>query len=141
MLFDEGYSDNGQPIVGTVEQAFTDFNVPYLKKVQLMNPRTKSSMPYALVTYWNTDYDSQTKDNVFSLGTTGSSVWNGMKWSSLSLKTGTFWATLKGKIRSQWIGCSATGFKLSLVFQTKTKGTLIEWYETGVRYEHGTGIL
>ncbi len=141
MLFDEGYTDDGQPIIGTVEQAFTDLQSPYLKKIQLINPRTKSSSPYALVTYWNTDYGSVARQNLLSVGVPGTSIWNKVKWSSSKHKSGTFWATLKGKIRSQWIGCNATGFKFSLVFKTKTKGTLIEWYETGVRYEEGTGIL
>ncbi len=141
MLFDEGYTDDGQPIIGTVEQAFTNFQTPSLKKIQLMNPRTKSSSPYALVTYWNTDYGSVARQNLLSVGVAGTSVWNNVRWSSSQQKSGTFWATLKGKIRSQWIGCNATGFKFSLVFKTKTKGTLIEWYETGVRYEQGTGIL
>lgn len=141
MLFDEGYSDNGAPIEGTVEQAFCDFGSPYLKKVQLMNPRTKSSTQYALWVYWNTDYNTYSGKNNIPVGQSGKSLWNKMAWASLKEKTKTFWATLKGQIRSQWIGCSATGFKFSLVFKTKTKGTLIDWYETGVRYEHGTGIL
>lgn len=141
MLFDEGYSDDGQPIVGVVEQAFSDLGSPYLKKAQLMNPRTKSSLPYALTVYWNTDYQSVERKNALSVGDQKTVLWNQVKWSSLKDKSGTLWATLKGRIRSQWIGCNATGFKLSLVFKTKTKGTLIDWYETGVRYEQGTGIL
>ncbi|MCI7485868.1 MAG: hypothetical protein MSB80_00045 [Alphaproteobacteria bacterium] len=44
-------------------------------------------------------------------------------------------------IRSQWIANSATGYKASVVFKTKTKGNLIEWYETGIRYELGSGVL
>ncbi len=141
MLFDEGYTDDGQPIIGMVKQAFTDLHSPYLKKVQLINPRTKSSSPYALVTYWNTDYDSVERKNSLSVGVPETSLWNKVFWGSKEAGCTTFWATLKGKIRSQWIGCNATGFKFSLVFKTQTKGTLIEWYETGVRYEQGTGIL
>ena len=31
--------------------------------------------------------------------------------------------------------------KASIVFKTKTQGNRIEWYETGVRYEPGSGVL
>lgn len=141
MLFDEGYSDNGVAIMGTIEQAYCDFGSPYLKKAQLMNPRTKSSLPYALTVYWNTDYQTMTHQNNFKMGETNGIKWNTTGWSSLKSKTGSLWATLRGRIRSQWIGCNATGFKFSLVFKTKTKGTLIDWYETGVRYEQGSGVL
>ena len=67
--------------------------------------------------------------------------WNEAKWSSLANPTGTKWATLRGKVRSQWIANSATGFKASIVFKTKTRGNLIEWYDTGIRYERGSGIV
>ena len=63
------------------------------------------------------------------------------KWSSLAHPSGVKWATLQGSIRSQWIGNSATGFKFSLVFKTKTRGNLIDWYNTGIRLEDGAGIL
>lgn len=54
----------------------------------------------------------------------------------------TKWSTLKTtKIRSQWIANSSTGFKASVVFKTKTKGNVIEWYDTGIRYQTGTGIM
>lgn len=141
MLFDEGYSDNGLQISGHVEQAYTHLGSNLLKKVQLLNPRTKSSIPYALVVYTNTDFDSREQTAAENIGTSGFSVWNNLKWSSFKEKSGAKWATLQGSIRSQWIGNSATGFKISLVFKTKTKGTLIEWYSTGVRYETGTGII
>lgn len=54
---------------------------------------------------------------------------------------GTKWATLKGAVYNRWICCSASGFKCSVVFKTKTRGNLIEWHNTGIRYEQGGGIL
>ncbi len=141
MMFDEGYTDDGAPIEGHVEQAFCDFGSPYLKKVQLVNIRTKSSGYYALQTYWNTDYQNAYILNDVTFNAPKLSPWNGLKWATQAQKTKSYWATLAGKIFSQWIGCNATGFKFSLVFQTKTKGMVIHWYETGVRYEQGTGIL
>ena len=36
---------------------------------------------------------------------------------------------------------SAAGVKASVVFKTKTRGLLVGWYETGIRYEQGTGIV
>jgi hypothetical protein len=54
----------------------------------------------------------------------------------------TYWATdAVSEIQSQWIMCSAVGVKASIVFKTKTKGVLIDWFETGVRYEVGSGIV
>ena len=44
-------------------------------------------------------------------------------------------------MQSQWISVSATGYKLSVVFKTKTRGNFIEWFETGIRYEVGSGVL
>ncbi len=141
MLFDEGYSDNGVAIEGHVEQAFSKLGQTGLKKVQLLNPRTKSSKPYALVVYTNTDFGSVKQDYSETIGVGGLSKWNTLKWSAPNNPTGSKWATLNGQIRSQWIGNNATGFKIGLVFKTKTKGTLIEWFDTGFRYERGTGII
>lgn len=141
MLFDEGYSDNGMPIVGRVEQAFSNLGTHLLKKIQLLNPRTKSTTPYALVVYTNTDFDTQDQVGGENIGTAGTALWNALSWSSFKSPSGTKWATLQGSIRSQWIGNNATGFKVSLVFKTQTRGTMIEWYETGLRYETGTGII
>lgn len=141
MLFDEGYSDDGVAIEGQVEQAFSSLGTTSLKKVQLLNPRTKSSTPYALVVYTNTDFNTNAQKFTENIGYAGLVKWNQVKWSRLSNLNGSKWATLQGKIRSQWIGNSATGFKISLVFKTKTRGNLIEWFETGFRYEQGTGII
>lgn len=140
-LFDEGYSDQGLHILGHIEQAFSNLGSNCLKKIQLINPRTKSSTKYALVVYTNMDFDSREQQFAENIGYSGISKWSTVKWSSLHEKNGTKWATLKGKIRSQWIANSATGFKASLVFKTKTRGNLIEWYDTGFRYEQGSGIL
>ena len=141
MLFDEGYADDKLHIEGHVEQAFTRFGSYDLKKVQLLNPRTKSFNPYALTIYTNTDFGSSKQDYVENIGRAGQTKWNILKWSSKAHPAGTRWAVLNGSIRSQWIGNSATGFKFSIVFKTKTRGNSIEWYDTGVRYETGTGLL
>ena len=140
-LFDEGYADNGTHICGVVEQAYSSLGSPNLKRIQLINPRTKASAKYALVVYTNMDFDSKDKAYAENIGTGGITKWDKAPWSSLSNPVGTKWATLKGKIRSQWIGNSATGFKASVVFKTKTRGNLIEWYDTGFRYEQGSSIL
>jgi hypothetical protein len=133
-LFDDGYSDNGTAIKGIVRQAYTDLGSPFLKKIQLINPRTKASSKYALVIYTEMDFIDEDKDFKAQIGVSGLTKWGTAPW-------GSKWATLRGKIRSQWIANNATGFKASVVFKTKTKGNLIEWIDTGFRYETGTGIL
>ncbi len=140
-LFDEGYSDNKTPIFGVVEQAYSNLGSNGLKKIQLINPRTRASAKYALVVYTNMDFEERQFDYAANIDRTALSKWNSLKWSSLKNRIGTKWATLKGKIRSQWIANSATGFKASVVFKTKTRGNLIEWYDTGFRYEQGNSIL
>lgn len=140
-LFDEGYSDNKTHICGKIAQAYSALGTQNLKKVQMLNPRTKSSTRYALVVYTNTDFDDRERAYAENIGSDGMTKWNAAPWSSLANPVGTKWATLKGRIRSQWIGNAATGFRFSLVFQTKTRGNLIEWYDTGFRYEQGGGIL
>ena len=141
MLFDEGYADDKLHIEGHIEQAFNRLGSYNLKKVQLLNPRTKSFNPYALTIYTNTDFSSQTQDYVENIGQAGQTKWNSVKWSSKAHPSGVRWAVLNGSIRSQWIANSATGFKFSIVFKTKTRGNAIEWYDTGMRYEGGTGII
>jgi len=140
-LFDEGYSDNKLHICGHVEQAYNALGSANLKRIQLLNPRTKSSTSYALVMYTNMDFNDEQKSYSENIGYSGLTKWNDAKWSSLANQIGTKWATLKGKIRSQWIANSATGFKASIVFKTKTRGNLIEWFATGVRYEQGNGLF
>ena len=140
-LFDEGYSDNGLHIFGVVKQAFSDLGNPNLKKIQMLNPRTKSSTKYALVIYTDMDFESREVAYRENIGSSGGSKWDVSPWSSLANPIGTKWSTLQGKIRSQWIANAATGFKASVVFKTKTRGNLIEWFDTGVRYEAGSGIV
>ncbi|MBE6445637.1 MAG: hypothetical protein E7019_06305 [Alphaproteobacteria bacterium] len=140
-LFDEGYSDNGAHICGVVEQAFSNLGNPNLKRIQLINPRTKSSTKYALVVYTNMDFEERKVSYAETIGSGGITKWENAGWSCLKRPIGTKWATLKGKIRNQWIGNSATGFKASVVFKTKTKGNIIEWFDTGFRYEQGSNIL
>lgn len=140
-LFDDGYSDAGNYIYGTVEQAYTDLGFSGLKKIQLLNPRTKSSSHFALVIYTNIDFDEQEVLYAENIGISGVTKWNETKWSSLRNPIGSKWQTLRGKIRSQWIANSATGFKAGIVFKTKTRGNMIEWYDTGIRYETAGGIL
>ena len=140
-LFDDGYSDAGNHIYGEVQQAFSNLGSNGLKKIELLNPRTKSSMRYALVIYTNMDFEERQASFAENVGNSGITKWNEAKWSSLKNPIGTKWQTIKGTIRSQWIANSATGFKASIVFKTKTRGNLIEWYDTGVRYEQASGIL
>lgn len=144
-LFDEGYSDNGLHILGNVHQAFSAFGSGNLKKIQMINPRIKSSTVFALNIYVNVDFDDREQAYLENIGDFGLTKWADAgvktKWSSLAQPTGTKWATLKGRIFSRWICCSASGFKCSVVFKTKTRGNLIEWHNTGVRYEQGSGIL
>ena len=124
-----------------VEQAYSDFGTPNLKRIQLINPRTKSSAQYALIVYTNMDFSSQKCPYMENIGHSDLNKWNSTYWSCLKNPVGSKWATLKGKIRSQWIANSATGFKASVVFKTKTRGNLIEWFDTGVRYEQGCSIM
>ena len=72
-LFDDGYSDGGNHIYGEVQQAFSDLGFSGLKKIQLLNPRTKSSAKYALVIYTNMDFEERKvsyAENVGSVGIT-----------------------------------------------------------------------
>ena len=140
-LFDDGYSDAGNHIYGEVRQSFSNLGSNNLKKIQLLNPRTKSSTQYSLVIYTNMDFEDKTASYAENLGSSGVTKWNEAKWSNNKNPIGTKWQTLKGTIRSQWIANSATGFKAGIVFKTKTRGNLIEWYDTGVRYEQAKGIL
>ena len=141
-LFDEGYSDNGTKICGIVEQAYNSLGTSHLKKIQLLNPRTKSTSKYALVIYTNMDMETRTIDYEESIGYSGNSKWNTVKWSSTINPIGTKWETSGNTaISSQWIANSSTGYKASIVFKTKTSGQMIEWYETGVRFEIGDGVL
>ena len=55
----DGYADNGAPIEGVIEQAYTNLGIPAIKKVSLINPRTKCSTKYQLVIYTNTDFKSR----------------------------------------------------------------------------------
>lgn len=142
LLFDEGYSDCGTPICGTVVQAYSNLGTERLKKIQLLNPRTKSSAPYNLVIYTNMDMDEQNIEYVENIGSSGGGKWNTMKWASSSAATGSYWGNSgRTQLRSQWIANSATGYKASVVFKTKTKGNQIEWYETNILYEVGNGVL
>ena len=144
-LFDEGYSDNGLHIKGNIHQAYSNLGSNHLKKIQLINPRTKSATKFALGIYLNTDFDDKEQNYQENIGNSGLTKWasanNKTKWSSLKTPVGTKWSTLKGTVYSQWICCSASGFKISVAFKTKTKGNLIEWHNTGIRYEQGSGIM
>ena len=141
-LFDNAYSDNGVQIEGHVEQAYTNFGTDQLKKEQLINPKTRSSTRFALTIYTNMDFEERDVRYYSNIGTIGQTPWNKSKWSSSANPIGTKWSTLRtSKIRNQWIANNSTGFKASIVFKTKTKGNVIEWYDTGVRYEVGSGIM
>ena len=141
-LFDEGYSDDGSAIEGVVQQAYNNLGTERLKRVQLLNPRTKSVSPYSLVIYTNMDMEEQEVDYEESIGFSGKTLWGVAQWSSTGISVGTFWGNVgKASLRSQWIANSATGYKVGIVFKTKTAGNAIEWYETAVRFEMGEGVL
>ena len=141
-LFDEGYSDNGTRIHGVVEQAYTNLGSNNIKKIQLLNPRTKSSFAYSLVIYTNMDMEKREVLYEENIGYSGNLKWDRTKWSSSANPLGIKWAvSSSGSVRSQWIANSSTGYKASIVFKTKTKGNLIEWYETGICYEVGSGVM
>jgi len=140
-LFDEGYSDNGEPIIGEVVQAYTDLGSSRLKKVQLINPRTKSLYRYKLTIYTDTDMQKNETQYCENIGFYGGSKWNKVKWSS-AVKSGAKWVNSgSDDLHSQWICNSATGYKISVVFKTATSGNQIEWYDTAVRFETGEGLL
>ena len=144
-LFDEGYSDNGVHILGNIHKAFYSFGSVNLKKIQMINPRTKSSTRFALNIYINSDFDDTEQGYQENIGNSGITKWADSnvhtKWSTLAQPIGTKWATLKGKVYNNWICSNSSCFKGSVVFKTKTRGNLIEWYNTGIRYEQGSGIL
>lgn len=142
---DDGYSDNGSEIEGAIEQAYTNLGTPALKRVSLINPRSKCSTKYQLVIYTNTDFVSRNVNYVTSIGSVGGSLWGVAKWSNLSAEidanykwSNNYDAVL---INSQWVANSAVGSSLSIVFKTKTRGNRIEWYDTQLRYDIGSGIL
>lgn len=140
--FDSGYSDDGIEIEGTIQQAYNDFGTPSLKTVPLLNPRTASSAPYALAIYTNADYRQRDVRYVNTIGYSSGTKWNTKNWAKTGDPIGTYWASSQvNKINSQWIMNSSAGVKFSVVFKTKTRGLLVDWYETGIRYEIGTGIV
>lgn len=81
-LFDESYADNGMEISGCVEQAYNDLGSNCVKKIQLLNPRTKSSSGYTLVIYTNMDMESRKIDYQENLSSSNLHKWNETKWSS-----------------------------------------------------------
>ena len=141
-MFDNGQSDNGVAIEGVVEQAYTNLGSNNLKKIQLLNPRTRCATAYNLNIYTNMDFESQVRKYYTRVGSSGMTKWNQAKWSSSKNPNDTKWSTTSAtKILSQWIANSSTGYQCSIVFKTKTRGNIIEWYNTGVRYEVGSGIM
>ncbi len=140
-LFDEGFSDNGMPIQGRIEQAFTNFSTSKLKRVTLLNPKIKASHPIALNIYMNTDFDTSQKPYETLISNQAESPWNQLKWSTkkaVSSSEGTSsakWATLAGMSKSIWIATLATGTYFSLVLSTATKGTPVQIFSTSVRFE------
>lgn len=142
---DDGYSDGGTDIEGVIEQAYNNIGTPALKRVSLINPRTKCSAPYKLVIYTNTDFRSRDVNFVTNIGRSGGSLWNEATWSNagLGVDTGYKWAAEYNAVllNSQWVANSAVGTTISVVFKTKTRGNKIEWYDTAMRYELGNGII
>lgn len=141
-LFDEGCSDNGKAIAGEVRQAYTDLGSGRLKRIQLINPRTKSLCRYRLTVCTDTDMQSGSAEYTETIGRSDGIKWNKAKWSSESNNSSAKWENSgSSELHSQWISNSATGYKFSVVFKTETSGNRIEWYETGIRYEFGEGLL
>lgn len=139
--FDNSNADNGTTIEGMVQQAYNDFGVNSVKKITLLNPRTASSSPYELTIYTDVDYKERNLDYADNIGYYAGARWNVSMWATEQNQI-TFWATDRvAEIQSQWILNSAVGVKASVVFKTKTNGILIDWFETGIRYEAGSGII
>lgn len=134
--FDDALSDDGLDIEGHIEQAYNNFGTNALKRIPLLNPKTKCSNDYNLVIYTNMDYENQDVNYYTSISVESGTKWNQSKWNEAK------WSCSKADIiRSKWIENSSVGYKASIVFKTKTKGRLIEWYNTGIRYEVGSGIM
>ena len=140
--FDDGYSDNGIEIEGIVEQAYSKLGTPNIKKIQLLNPRTAASTPYTLGIYTNADYFKRGVKYYSNIGHVSGSEWDQVYWSYEGKTEGTEWvADSTSKINSQWLSNSCTGVNISVVFNTKTKGIIIDWYDTGIKYQVGTGLI
>lgn len=134
--FDNSNTDDGVTIEGVVEQAYADFGVSNIKRVTLINPRTSASSAFQLTTYVDTDYKKRNLSYTNTIGLNEGNMWDVSPWNT------TYWSVdSTDKINSQWIMCSGVGFKFSIVFKTKTRGILVDWYDTGIRYDVGTGIM
>jgi len=132
------YSDNGMAIVGHIEQAYSNLGTNAIKKIPLIKPKIKSSKDFKLKIWTNMDYDSEDFGYYVNIGEGlgQTEYWNKIKWNEA------LWQSQKTrKMQGQWVANAATGFKASVVFKTSTAGNLIEWFETGLRVETGTGIL
>lgn len=137
-IFDKGYSDDGLAIEGTIKQAYTSLGTSALKKITLIKPRLKTIKNLTLIIGTDMDFEDRKisdfvrlnfEDKKYAVWST--SLWNTASWQSFENK----------KIQGQWIANSATGFKASVVFQTKTNENDVQWFETALRSEVGTGIL
>lgn len=134
--YDSGHSDDGVAIEGVVEQAYSDLGSPNVKKVQLLNPRTSATSRFNLTVYVDTDYKKRNLNYTNNIGIDYGSKWDTAKWNESD------WAVDTASIiNSQWIMCSGAGFKVGVVFKTKTRGILIDWFDTGIRYQTGSGIM
>ena len=65
----------------------------------------------------------------------------GSPWDTSPWNTSNWAVDTASDINSQWLMCSGVGFKVSVVFKTQTRGILVDWYDTGVRFDVGTGIV
>ncbi len=140
--FGNSYSDDGILIEGVVKQAYSNLGRDNLKRITMINPRTRASTQFDLTIYTNMDLEDRDQAYIANIGTVGQTKWNEAKWSSSSNPIGVKWSTLQSsKVNNQWIANSSVGYKASVVFKTKTKGNAIEWYNTGIIYESGQGIM
>jgi len=134
--FGKNFDDNGQAIEGLVEQAYSSLSSENLKKIVLLKPKLRTSKDFRLIIYTNMDYETRQTSYYVNLSSDSGAKWGKAEWNNAA------WFSLKTKkMQGQWLANSATGFKASVVFKTKTAGNAIEWYETGIRFQTGTAIL
>ena len=136
--FDSGHSDNGLPIEGKIRQAYTNLGTNHLKKITLIKPVVKATKNLALLIGTDMDFEYRKISGSVKLDFENQSdaVWNKTLWNETLWQTST-----DGKIQGKWVANSASGFKISVVFETKTSALDVQWYETALRMETGTGIL
>lgn len=136
-----GYKDavavdgtGGKPYTTIVQQAFTTLGVTgankhvSLMRVNLLSSSTKNSLKMVV----KTDFDVSPPDNIPSIATSSSSLWDTARWDA------EVWGSNSVSI-SRWQGANASGTYVSviLVIQVSTETV---WTSTDLVYQVG-GIL